>query len=170
MDTPQEPESCLPKCSSRPAWPSCINSSVFLSGTNICIPVILDSQPSFFPSGTSFFCPYFFIYVKSNTSPGRPQGLPVHSDLPNAITPWMLLQCWKDLCYCCDDATKDVTQKTTRWHNVRALLALICHDLCGFAEISLISRVAMSPKYSQYPTPVATSLAPSNILLISRPN
>lgn len=105
------------------------------------------------------------------TSPqGDHRALPVHSDLPDTITPWMPQQSWKDLCYCCDDATKDETQKTTRWGSVRALLALICHDPCDFAEVSLVSRVAMSAKYSQYPTPVAILLAPSDILLSSRPN
>jgi len=55
---------------------------------------------------------------------------------------------------------------------VSALISMkkICYDLCDLAEISLMSRVAMSSKYSQYPIPFEISLAPSDIFPLSRPN
>lgn len=91
----------------------------------------------------------------------------MHSGLPGAITPWVCAQCWKDI-YCCWDMLPN-TQWTTRWGCVMALSALICCDLGDLAGFSLLGRVAMLAK-CHTPHYFVTSLPPSDILLLSRPD
>lgn len=101
--TAAESDSCLLQCPLRPVWPSHINSSVFLPGMGINIPVMFQIvNPPLSPWRT-FFCPYFFIYVKSDKSPGRPQSFASaqwpawcqHSmNASAALERSLLLLCW----------------------------------------------------------------------------
>lgn len=123
-------------------------------------------QPTLlFPSGASF-PDHTSSYMRRVTSPpGDHSTLPVLGDLPDAASPC------QSLYYCCDDAIADGTQQTMRGGSTRALSALTRCDLWDFAAMPPMSRVAMTPKYPQHPqyhTSFAISLAPSDILPLSR--
>lgn len=72
----------------RPAWPSYIISSAFLPGTMLYL-----SINPLLSHWNIFFCPQFFLHIKSDKSPGRSQGFAQRAWSPAwCYHPWMSLQ------------------------------------------------------------------------------